>query len=84
MALPSYFQDKRVLPTSGAPLLAMLRRTSPLVPSQKWYLTGILVHGDGYPGKRKTFPTDYEYVGYLKIGMFIDWINDTIERRKNQ
>lgn len=77
-------KKKLALPLSGAPLLGKLRGTSDTRRRQKWYLTGILIYGDGYPGNRDTISTKYKHVGYHKVTKFSDWIKRTIERTQNQ
>lgn len=70
---------KTFLPMSGSPLLAVLRGTSPLRRKQKWYLAAILIQGDGFPGKRKTYSPIYKHVGYYRASQFVNWIRHTIK-----
>ena len=69
---------------SGTPLLGMLRGTLPGRRRQKWFLTGVLIYGDGYPGARKTYSPDYRYIGYHKASSFVQWIRDQEKRVSNQ
>ncbi|XP_066927179.1 uncharacterized protein [Clytia hemisphaerica] len=77
-------QTLRSLPLSGTPLLGMLRGTPPSKKRQRWYLTGVLIYGDGYPGQRATMSTEYHHIGYYKVTTFTDWLKRTIDRTQNQ
>ena len=71
------------LPQSGAPLLGILRGSSHTDIRQQWYLTGFLIYGDGFPGKRDTFSLNYHHIAYQKVTSFSGWINEKIKSKNS-